>query len=58
MNQTLVALESIHREAGYIAKNTFENGRECPTELEIEHLIKMTNDVVMRIKSKTLEVGN
>ena len=58
MNQTLVALESIHREAGFLAKNSYESGREHLTELEIEHLIKMTNDVVMRIKAKTLEAGN
>lgn len=58
MNPTLDALELIHREAGYFAKTSVENGREHLTDLQIEHLIKMTSDVVMKIKLKNMEILN
>ena len=40
-----------------MAKHTLDDGREYLNDLEIEHLIKMTNDVVMKIKAQTRETN-
>jgi len=55
LNTTVLALESLHNEVSFMAKHSFEDGREHLNDLEIEHLIKMTNDVVMKIKLQTQE---
>ena len=51
--QTILALESLQQEASFMAKHSIDEGREHLNDLEIEHLIKMTNDVVMKIKIQT-----
>ena len=53
MSQTVLALESLHHEVSSMAKYSLDDGREYLNDLEIEHLIKMTNDVVMKIKTQT-----
>jgi len=53
-DQTVV-LESLQREVSFMAQHSFDEGREHLNGLEIEHLIKMTEDVVMKIKQQTLE---
>ena len=57
MSQTVLALESLHHEVSSMAKHTLDDGREYLNDLEIEHLIKMTNDVVMKIKAQTRETN-
>lgn len=55
--QTLLALESLQQEASFIAQHSIDEGRENLNNLEIEHLIKMTDDVVMKIKQQTKEMN-
>ncbi len=57
MNSTVLALESLHNEVSFLAKHSVDEGREHLNDLEIEHLIKMTNDVVMKIKKQTEEMS-
>ena len=57
MSQTVLALESLHHEVSSMAKHSLDDGREYLNNLEIEHLIKMTNDVVMKIKAQTRETN-
>ena len=57
MNSTILALESLHNEVSFLAKHSVDEGREHLNDLEIEHLIKMTNDVVMKIKKQTKEIS-
>ena len=57
MNSTVLALESLHNEISFLAKHSVDEGREHLNDLEIEHLIKMTNDVVMKIKKQTEEMS-
>ncbi len=54
--QTTVALESLQKEVSFMAKHSIDEGREDLNNLEIEHLIKMTDDVVMKIKQHTKEM--
>jgi uncharacterized membrane protein len=54
--QTVLALESLQKEVSFMAKHSIDEGREHLNNLEIEHLIKMTNDVVMKIKQQTKEM--
>ncbi len=56
MNSTVLALESLHHEVSSMAKHSIDEGREHLNDLEIEHLLKMTNDVVMKIKQQTKEM--
>jgi len=39
-----------------MAQHSFDEGREHLNDLEIEHILKMTNDVVMKIKKQTTEM--
>jgi hypothetical protein len=39
-----------------MAQHSIDEGREHLNNLEIEHLIKMTNDVVLKIKQQTMEL--
>ncbi len=57
MNSTVLAIESLHDEISSIAMQSIDEGREHLNDLEIEHLIKMTNDVVMKIKKQTKEMS-
>ena len=55
--QTVLALESLQKEVSFVARHSIDEGREHLSDLEIEHLLKMTNDVVMRIKQQTKEIS-
>ncbi len=57
MNSTLLALECLHHEVSSMAQHSFDEGREHLNDLEIEHLLKMANDVVMKIKQQTKEIS-
>ena len=52
MNQLLQILKE---EVGYVARHSFDEGRDYLNDSEIEHLIKMTDDVVLKIKKQLLE---
>jgi len=52
----VLVLESLQREVSFMAQHSFDEGREHLNNLEIEHLLKMTNDVVMKIKKQTREM--
>ena len=47
---TILALESLQTEVSFMAQNSIDEGREHLDDLQVEHLIKMTSDVVMKIK--------
>ncbi len=53
---TILALESLQKEVSFMAKHSIDEGREHLNNLEIEHLTKMTEDVVMKIKQQTKEM--
>jgi hypothetical protein len=52
-----LALESLYHEVDFVARYSIDEGREHLNDLEIEHLLKMTNDVVMKIKQQTKEMS-
>ena len=54
---TLLALESLQNEVSFMAQHSANEGREHLTDLEVEHLIKMTHDVVLKIKAQTRELS-
>ncbi len=56
MNSTVLTLECLHQEVSLMAQHSFDEGREYLNDPEIEHLLKMTRDVVMKIKKQTMEV--
>ena len=58
MNNTVLALKSLQQEVSFLAQHSIDEGREQLNDLEIEHLIKMTNNVVMKIKQQTMEISN
>ena len=49
---TVLVLESLQHEVSFMAQHSLDEGREHLNDLEIEHLIKMTDDVVMKIKQQ------
>ena len=53
---TILSLDVLQQEVSFMAKHSIDEGREHLNNLEIEHLIKMTNDVVMKIKQQTKEM--
>ena len=52
---TVLALQSLQNEVFFIAQHSYDEGREDLNDLEVEHLIKMTYDVVQKIKQATQE---
>ena len=56
MNSAVLVLESLQHEVSFMAQNSFDDGREHLNDLEIEHLIKMTNNVVMNFKEQLKEI--
>ena len=54
---TTLALEGLQKEVSSMVKHSIDEGREHLNNLEIEHLIKMTNDVIMKIKQQTKEMS-
>jgi hypothetical protein len=53
----VLALQSLQNEVSFMAQHSIDEGREHLNNLEIEHLIKMTNDVVLKIKQQTMELS-
>ena len=49
-------MECLQQEVSLMAQHSFDEGREHLNDLEIEHLLKMTSDVVMKIKRQTTEI--
>ena len=56
MTSKVLVLQSLQQEVSFMAQHSIDEGREHLNNLEIEHLIKMTNDVVMKIKQQTKEI--
>ena len=54
---TVLALESLQNEVSFMAQHSIDEGREHLNNLEVEHLIKMTHDVVLKIKQQTQETS-
>ena len=54
---TLVALESLQSEVSFMAQHSIDEGREHLNDLQVEHLIKMTYDVVLKIKNQAKELS-
>jgi len=52
---TVLVLQSLQQEVSFMAQHSLNEGREHLNDLEIEHLIKMTDDVVMKIKQQLKE---
>ena len=57
MNNTVLVLQSLQQEVSFLAQHSIDEGREHLNDLEIEHLIKMTNDVVKKIIQQTKEMS-
>ena len=53
MTSKVLVLQSLQQEVSFMAQHSIDEGREHLNNLEIEYLIKMTNDVVMKIKQQT-----
>ena len=56
MNNVL-ALKSLCNEVSFVTPHSYDEGREYLNYLEIEHQIKMTTDVVLKIKQQTKEMS-
>ena len=54
---TLLALESLQNEVSFMAQHSIDEGREHLNDLQVEHLIKMTYDVVLKIKNQAKELS-
>ena len=52
---TVLALQSLQNEVSFVAQHSIDEGREHLNDLEVEHLIKMTYDIVLKIKQATQE---
>ena len=55
MSRTILALESLQQEVSFMVQHTVDEGREHLNALEIQHLVKMINDVVMNIQKQPEE---
>jgi hypothetical protein len=53
---TGLALESLQNEVSFMAQHSANEGPEHLNNLEVKHLIKMTSDVVLKIKQQTWEL--
>ena len=54
---TILALESLQTEVSFMAQHSIDEGREHLNDLQVEHLIKMTYDVVLKIKNQAKELS-
>jgi len=52
---TILALESLYDEVSFVTHHSYDEGRKHLNDLEIEHLLKMTTDVVLKIKHQLKE---
>jgi len=57
LNNTVLVLQSLQQEVTFLAQHSIDEGREHLNDLDIEHLIKMTNDVVIKILLQTRELS-
>ena len=57
MNSTILALESLYHEVDFLTSHSIDEGREHLNNLEIEHLIKMIDNIVMKFKLQTKEIS-
>ena len=55
LNNVVFSLYNLEQEVGHIAKSAHDQGREHLDDLEINHLLKMTKHVVMKIKKQVME---
>jgi len=55
LNSTVLVLQSLQQEVSFMAQHSLDEGREQLNDLEIEHLIKITNNVVMNIAQQLKE---
>jgi len=56
LNSTVLALQSLQHEVSFMAQHSIDEGREHLDDLEIEHLIKITNNVVSNIAQQLKEI--
>jgi hypothetical protein len=52
LSKAILLLETLNQELDSIIKNMFDEERKHLTDLEVKHLIKMTDYVVMKIKQQ------
>ncbi len=53
-----LVLQCLQQEVSFLAQHSIDEGREYLNDLEIEHLIKMTNNVVMKIHQQLKGIEN
>ena len=51
-----MAISELTKEIGSVVSKCFDEGREDLNKDEIEHILKMTTDVTLKIKSPTKEL--
>jgi len=56
LSSTVLVIKSLQQEVSFMAQHSIDEGREQLNDLEIEHLIKMTNNVLSKIKQQTMEI--
>lgn len=54
-SQSILLLETLNQEVDSIIKNMIDEEREHLTNIEVKHLIKMADHIVMKIKSQVSE---
>ena len=54
-SQSILLLETLNQEVDSIIKNMIDEEREHLTNIEVRHLIKMADHIVMKIKSQVSE---
>lgn len=57
MIHAVLALRSLEQEVGNIAKSSYEQGRDTIDTPEIDYLLKMTKNVLMKIRTQLTEVS-
>jgi len=51
-----LAMAELTKEIGFLVQRSINQGFEELSPSEIEHILKMTSDVILRIKSKSPEL--
>jgi len=51
-----LAMAELTKEIGYLVQKSANQGNKELTVSDIEHILKMTTDVTLKIKSKSLEL--
>ena len=52
---TVLALRSLEQEIGNIAKSSYEQGRQTLDTSEMDYLLKMTKNVLKKIREQVME---